>query len=207
MAKVLGHGTNYAGQPWTMAKHTKLEASIIKEFQAKYFTAFPSHLKWHEHVAELIRTEGRITPFMGRKRWFWGRRSKASTIREAIAYEPQSAVADILNRGMLQVWRLNICQLMLQIHDAILIQYPEDQEDTILPAVLKAIEVSVPLSYGRTLLIPSEAKVGWNWANQTEMNPDGLVKFKGAGGDKRHRTTVNVMDRVVSAVHRPKAFT
>jgi DNA polymerase-1 len=47
MAKVLGHGTNYAGKPFTMAKHTKLEAPLISQFQSKYFAAFPAHQRWH----------------------------------------------------------------------------------------------------------------------------------------------------------------
>src|SRR5215472_14171481 len=37
MAKVLGHGTNYNGKPYTMAKHTKLDSKLIAEFQQKYF--------------------------------------------------------------------------------------------------------------------------------------------------------------------------
>lgn len=209
MAKVLGHGTNYAGQPYTMSKHTKLEASIIKEFQAKYFTAFPSHLKWHESVAATVLSEGRITTMLGRRRYFWGRRSDPTTIREAVAFEPQSMIADILNRGMLQVWRLGICQLLLQIHDAILIQYPEDQEDIILPKALEAIKVPVELAHGRTLVIPSEAKVGWNWAGFDKDNPNGLQKYRGPGSDnrKRHiRTATSVLDRLVSSIDRPPSF-
>src|SRR6266403_5270323 len=34
MSKILGHGTNYKGTPYTMAKHTKLEQRLIAEFQA-----------------------------------------------------------------------------------------------------------------------------------------------------------------------------
>lgn len=202
MAKVLGHGTNYAGQPYTMAKHTKLDASIIKEFQAKYFTAFPSHLQWHEWVASALGADGKLTTIMGRKRYFWGRRNDPSTIREAIAFEPQSMVADILNRGMLKVWRLGICQLMLQIHDAILIQYPEDQEDQILPRVLKEIIVPVELLHGRKLIIPSEALTGWNWAKWTKDNPNGLQKYRGRDGRKRIASTkVDILDRDIHSIY------
>jgi len=186
MAKVLGHGTNYNGKPFTMAKHTKLDAKLIAEFQSKYFVAFPSHQRWHAAVASELIQYGNLTTLTGRRRWFFGRRNDDTTVREAIAYGPQGAVGDILNQGMLRIWRLNICQLLLQIHDAILVQYPEEVEDEVLPVLIETIKVPIQLNNGRTLIIPSEAKVGWNWAGHDENNPDGLKK--GAGHDNRSRT-------------------
>lgn len=185
MAKVLGHGTNYNGKPFTMAKHTKLDTKLIAAFQAKYFTAFPAHQRWHARVASDLAQFGYLDTLTGRRRWFFGRRNDDTTIREAIAYGPQGSVGDILNLGMLKVWRLGICQLLLQIHDAILIQYPEEKEDEILPIVLKEIQVPIELSNGRTLIIPSEAQTGWNWAKATEKNPDGLRGYKGNDTRKR----------------------
>lgn len=200
MAKVLGHGTNYAGKPFTMAKHTKLEAPLISAFQSKYFNAFPAHQRWHAAVQSELLTKGCHTTITGRKRWFFGRRTDDSVVREAIAFGPQGAVGDILNAGMLAVWRSGLCQLLLQIHDAILIQYPEDREDEIIPQVLKIIQVPVELNNGRTLIIPSEAQTGWNWAKQDEHNPDGLTKYR--GNDQRKRTqTVSQLDRVLDRVY------
>src|SRR5213075_2937066 len=199
MAKVLGHGTNYAGKPFTMAKHTKLEATLIAAFQTKYFNAFPAHQRWHGAVQSELLSQGHHTTITGRRRWFFGRRNDDAVVREAIAYGPQGAVGDILNMGMLAVWRLGIAQLLLQIHDAILIQYPEDREDEILPRVLKEIVVPVELKNGRTLIIPSEAQTGWNWAKQDDNNPDGLSKY--SGNDSRKRSAPvprldNILDRI-----------
>ena len=42
VCKVFGHGTNYLGSPFEMSKHTKIEQSIIKDFQALYFSTFPA---------------------------------------------------------------------------------------------------------------------------------------------------------------------
>src|SRR6516164_10281403 len=186
MAKKLGHGTNYNGKPLTMGKQTNLDTRIVAEFQDAYFDAFPAHRRWHVHVAARLMESGRLVSLSGRRRRFLGRRDDDITLREAIAFDPQGSVGDILNRGMLQVWRLDICQLLLQVHDAILIQYPEAEEGTILPLVLNAIEVPVPLAGGRTLLIPAEAKTGWNWSVESPRNPDGLRKYCG-GPDPRTR--------------------
>jgi DNA polymerase-1 len=201
MAKVLGHGTNYNGQPHTMAEHTKLDSKLIAEFQQKYFAAFPSHKRWHEKVAEELRRNGYLDTITGRRRWFFGKRTDPDTIRQAIAYDPQGSVGDILNRGMLQVWRENICQLLLQIHDAILIQYPEDQEDQIIPRVMDLLKVPIELNFGRTLVIPCEAKVGWNWASYSEENIDGLTKWYGADQRKRRRPPPPKLDHGFYPTH------
>lgn len=203
MAKVLGHGTNYNGKPPTMAKHTKLEQSIIKEFQYKYFQAFPAIPAWHKRTAEVLAREGQLTSLMGRRRTFLGRLNDDATLREAIAFDPQSSVGDIINTGMLNVWRLNLVQILLQIHDAIVFQYPEEHEDEIIPIVAKTFQTPVELAGGRRLIIPSEVKVGWNWSDvefdkqgNVVGNPDGLIKYK--GGDSRKRTRAaktSILDR------------
>jgi DNA polymerase I len=193
-AKVLGHGSNYQGTPATMAKHTKIPLDLIKAFQPRYFGAFPAHPQWHAHVANELASDGYLVSLTGRRRHFFGRLTDPATIREAIAFNPQGSVADILNTGMLKVWRLNICQLLFQIHDAILVQYPERAEDEILPRILKEIVTPVELNGGRILTIPAEVKVGWNWGEFSDGNPDGL-KIYGAGDARRRSETPTFLDR------------
>lgn len=201
MAKVLGHGTNYNGKPFTMAKHTKLDQRLTAAFQEKYFAAFPAHRQWHAAVAQELYAHGFLTTLTGRRRWFFGRRNDDATIREAIAFDPQGSVGDILNRGMLEVWRLGRCQLLLQIHDAILVQYPEAEEMELIPILLKTIQQPIQLKHNRTLTIPAEARIGFNWGEWDAIkNPDGLVKFDPAKPDPRRRSrtpSTSLLDRVI----------
>lgn len=177
MCKVLGHGTNYMGSPHEMAKHTKIEASIIKEFQALYFATFPAIPRLHEWVAaELIRAGNLITP-LGRKRWFFGRRDDKATIKQAMAHMGQSMTADEMNNAILQLWRLNICQILLQGHDSLLIQYPEEAENEIIPKAAAAMRVPLELEGGREFVVPTDVQVGWNWAKAHSDNPLGLAKW------------------------------
>jgi len=206
MAKVLGHGSNYRGKPYTMSKHTNLPATTIGEFQIKYFKAFPAFPKWHQWVATELYTKGFLTTMLGMRRYFFGRRDDDTTIREAIAFEPQSVIGELLNMGLLAVWRMNTCQVLLQIHDAIVVQYPEELEDEILPSVIKALQIPIQLKHDRVLIVPSEAKTGWNWGSaQTDKNgnivgnPGGLQKYK--QNDKRtykRDAETPLLDRVVS---------
>jgi hypothetical protein len=94
-------------------------------------------------------------------------------------------------------------QILGQVHDSIVFQFPEGAEDSILPRAMEL--AAIPLSFGgRTIVIPSECKTGWNWADdtiktsrgQTLKNPDGLVKWKPGKVDGRRRSIG--LDRVIS---------
>lgn len=201
MCKKIGHGTNYGGRPRTLAAQTHIELSLIEDFQPKYFQAFPAKLRWHAHVERELRRDGYIVTLTGRKRWFFGRRNDDATLREAIAYDPQGSLADILNRGMLQVWLHRDCQLLMQIHDAILIQYPEDREDEVIPRILSQLRVPIALEAGREFVVPFGVMTGWNWGKHSKDNPDGLKAYK--ANDKRKRQPqVHILDRPLRRVHR-----
>lgn len=177
MCKVLGHGTNYMGSPREMARHTKIDADAIQSFQEVYFSTFPSIQKLQEWIqGQLIETGHLVTPF-GRKRWFFGKRDESDTLKQAVAFMGQSMTADEMNLAMLGAWRLSNVQLLLQGHDSLLIQYPREQENEIIPKVLTAMRAPLELEGGRLFSVPLDVKVGWNWANRTEDNPHGLTKY------------------------------
>jgi len=189
LAKKLGHGSNYRGLPPTMARHAKLPVAVAEQFQRNYFDQFPGIPKWHRWVAQQLQTTHRlVTPF-GRERTFFGRANDDTTLREAIAFSPQSATADRLNLILWRVWYyMPEVQLIAQVHDALYFQYPEhlDEQDVISRA-LSHFHIEFE-SDGHKLVVPGEAKVGWNWGNfDPNSNPDGLAKWKGKK-DERTRT-------------------
>lgn len=177
VCKMLGHGTNYLGSPFEMAKHTKIEQSVIKGFQEIYFKAFPAIPRLHNWVqTQLIEHGHLVTPY-GRKRWFFGRRDDRDTLKQAVAHLGQSMTADEMNYGMLALWRLNIVQILLQCHDSILVQYPEEAENEIVPKMLETMRVPLELEGGRQFVVPLEVQVGWNWGKASNDNPNGLAKW------------------------------
>lgn len=185
-AKRLGHGTNYQGQPDKMSRATHIPIGDIVRFQKEYLNAFPSFKLWWEHVENEIKHYQRLTTFLGRQRHFFGHFKDSETIRQAIAYEPQSITADTIDRGLLSVWRTNDVQLLLQVHDSILFQFPEELEHKIVPKMLALVEQTVELSEGRPFIIPAEAKTGWNWSDDPS-DPDSLRKFKDHYARRRQR--------------------
>lgn len=213
LAKKLGHGTNYYGTPRTMAKHTHVAVPQIEQFQRRYFEGFPAigsfdrnphDPNWHNYVRKQLKDFGHITSQLGRRRYFFGRPTDDETIRAAIAYEPQSMTADEIDGGILALWRGHRVWLHLQVHDSILIQYPEEQEDEIVPWALETLKQRLRLKGGRDFFVPVEAKVGWNWGEveydgngNVADNPDGLIKWKGHDSRKRTeapKTTLSIRD-------------
>src|SRR6516162_3549119 len=200
MCKKIGHGSNYGGKPGTLALEAEVEVGLVKEFQPIYFARFPAHERWFEWTDNELRRKGHLITLRGRKRWFFGRRDDNATLREGLAYMAQSSLADYLDRGMLNVWRSRCCQILMQIHDAILVQYPERREEQTIELVRGQLEFSIPLKGSRLFRIPYGVKTGWNWGAHSEGNPDGLKTYH--HGDKRRRQApTNLLDRRFYRTH------
>ena len=197
MCKKLGHGSNYNGQPANLSEQANLDIAIVSEFQRKYFLAFPAHRRWQADVDSRLRSVGHLVSLTGRKRWFFGRRNDPATLREAIAYDPQCSLADIVNRAMINIWRDRLSLIVMHDHDALTFMYPEEVEDELIPQLLSALVVPVALEGGRTLQIPYDVEVGWNKGHfDSRTNPDGLRAY--SGHDLRKRQPVRgLLDSIV----------
>lgn len=215
IAKRIGHGSNYGGTPYGIAQAVGIPARVVEAFQTLYFRAFPAIRDWHENVrSQLLSDQILDTPPL-RRRYFFSRPNEDSTLREAIAFVPQSTVAELLNLIMLRCWLRSLkwrglptdpedalpIQLLLQNHDAFLFQTPENVH---LPTIISAVNAefnraTIPFVRGDERLdlsIPGEFVTGWNWGYKDndpdkskwhfmDGNPDGLTKWKGRDDRRR----------------------
>lgn len=213
VAKRLGHGSNYRGTAYGIALAVGVPARLVIEFQERYFKAFPAIPQWHQWTIQQVASCQYLDTPLGRRRWFFGRPNEDSTIREAIAFVPQSTIGELLNLALYRCWKRSLVprhepqslpiNLLLQNHDAFAFQTPMS---TPLPELLAEIkhelEIPIPLIRGdqvEMLTIPGEFVTGWNWAYKdngpdrtkwhfTDGNPDGLTKWKGADDRRRVQT-------------------
>lgn len=203
LSKRGGHLTNYYGKAVSNAKKLQLTIDTMKSFQSKYLKEFNGISDWHVDTATQLQTTGVLTTQLCRRRFFLGRRYDDATLREAIAYEPQSVVGELLNLGMYRIWKHSkICELLSQLHDAILVQFKEEDEEEAIKELQDRLTIPVKIK-GRTMIIPVEVKVGWNWASyddeNPEENPDGLRVCP--NGDDRTRQispSTPLMKRIIS---------
>lgn len=195
-SKAWGHGSNYLLTAASAVKKVPgVTIQMAEAFKRRYFEAFPCIPEWHDAVAQDLLESACLTTIWGRKRYFFDRLDDQGTIRKAVAYEGQSPTADEINQGLLRLWREGKrfpgFQLVCQVHDSVLFEYNEECENEIIPWAIEALRVPLELKRGRQFVVPTEAKVGWNWGDfnddpkRGEVNLDGLAKWK--GHDKRQR--------------------
>lgn len=226
MAKRGSHLSNYSGTAWTASRSLKVPLKDMEEFQARYVRgqqeqkdkfgnvtrkhidpAFPCIPEWWQWTATQLQLTNQLTTPFGRRRHFFGRPGDDTTLREAIAFLPQSTTADRMNLGLWRVWKfMPEVQLLAQTYDSITFQYSEDaDEKTIVEKALELIRVQLTAPNGRNYVVPGEAKIGWNWGAQVtqadierakskgdkvpRLNLEGLVKWKPGKPDERKRAT------------------
>lgn len=211
MAKRGAHLSNYMGTAFTAARALKVPLSIMEDFQSRYCRgpncAFPCISRYWQWIAEQIQTTHLlITPF-GRERHFFGRPNDDATLREAIAYLPQSTTSDRCKLILFRVWRdFPEVQLLAENFDSITFQFPNSIDEVeIVSAVLKKFDLPLFSPSGRRYVVPGEAKTGWNWGNYVSqemidkaiaegknpprLNPEGLKKWNPHQPDIRTRKT------------------
>lgn len=210
MSKRGGHLSNYYGTAWTMSRSLKIPLKVAEDFQQRYCRgsncAYPAISQYWQWIAEQLQTTNKlVTPF-GRERHFFGRPGDDTTLREAIAFLPQSTTADRMNLGLWRVWKhMPQVQLLGQGFDSVIFQFREGTENEIIPEALTRLKVELTEPNGRRYVVPGEAKIGYNWGVQVteedrarallqnpekkppRLNLDGLIKWKPNQSDQRQR--------------------
>ena len=201
MAKRGGHLSNYRGSAWMMSRALHIPIPIAESFQDAYYRAYPSFQKWYNWCARQIQLHSSLTTPLGRQRLFFGRDSDDAIIREAIAYIPQSTVADTTNTILYRIWeQMPEVELLGQTHDSIDFQCNEDDVEKVIDKFKNLSQIEISWE-GKSIIIPVDIATGWNWGLQerrglwtAEQNPNGLKKWKGTDGRKR----VCGLDRIMA---------
>lgn len=213
MCKKAGHGTNYLGKGRTIARQMKVATKLMEDFQIRYFAAFPGLRPWQQKRITELQLNKCLTSILGRTRYFHGRMTDERTWREAIGYLGQSPTADVINTVTMRIHRLLPgAELLIQVHDSLLMQVPETEVDIYVPKILELFSVPItvtsPEGITKTFTIPADAAVGWNWGKRwkklkdgtkVEAQPDGLEDWRGSldGRQRKNRPEVDVLDRVL----------
>ncbi len=182
VSKRVGHATNYLGQPAEISKQTRLPLEIAKDFQDRYFAAFPCIERMHKWIAKTLQTEKRLVSSFGRHRDFFDRIDTNETLKSAVAYMFQSATGDCLNLGLYRLWKYmgRRVQILSQLHDAVYFQAPipanDNEERAMLKDALACVQITQhdPKS-GRSMTIPGEVVGGFNWAHRWRLRDDGSL--------------------------------
>lgn len=183
-AKRIVHGSTYGQSPYGISRLMHIPVLVARKAQDAFFSAFPLLREWQKYIyAQVVEGLPIATPFY-REVTLLGRPWDEHTYKQGLALTPQSSVGDILNTALFRIYSQHdpdLIELLAQVHDAILSQWEEKQEDKAIQAILDAMRVETPIKdiYGvtRTCVIGCEIAVGYNWGKQSKSNPRGLVEI------------------------------
>lgn len=148
----------------------KVSRKEIERIHQIYLSLHPLERWWQWTKEEIDRRGHLINPF-GFKRHFYNPDSHQRH-KEALAFQPQSTVASNINRSLIEISRSipqDRAQFLLQIHDELLFQVPEDSVLD-LYRLIRAIMQKTFHVHDREVFIPASGKVGACWGTMEEIS-------------------------------------
>lgn len=191
LGKRTGHASNYGMEADRLVQIVNEDAEAtgvrIDRREAQrlldgYFLIYPEirEVFWKYVRDELYHSRQLVNPF-GFVRTFYGRWDD-KLFKEAYAHIPQSTVGilgAVALRECVNVVERDIpgAETLLNVHDSVMVQCWEKDVDEVAALMAKVMTVPITMN-GRTFVIPSDCKVGHNWARRSEVNPLGLVDYE-----------------------------
>lgn len=182
--KKSNHSFNYGLSPMGFSLQYMVDFQEAKRCYELYHKAYPTIKLWHKSIIEQLQRNRTLSTCFGRVRWFadrWGE----DLFKAAYSFKPQSEVADGLNIGLRDIYNdimsayynnqsdiLSKVDLLGQVHDSILFQFPSDSINELAKAVSKMRRYLEPTMEhgGRQFIIPTDVKIGYNWGTMVEVN-------------------------------------
>ena len=169
MAKTANFGIMYGISAFGLAQRLKIARSEAKKLIDDYFGSFPAISSYIESALASARENGYVETLFGRRRYIGDINSRNATLRalaerNAVNAPIQGTAADIIKMAMAGVDRSmkeNGLQsrMILQIHDELLFEVPEDELEVLRGIVIGEMENVISLSVPLTV----ECNYGHNW--------------------------------------------
>lgn len=169
MAKAVNFGIVYGLSAFGLSKQLKIFPKDAKKFIDQYFALYKKVKVYMEETVAQAREVGYTMTIMNRKRYLPDLKSQNRQVREAaervaVNSPVQGSAADLIKLAMIQLAKKISekklkSRMILQVHDELLFECPEDEEQEIRALVKKEMEEVVPLK------VPLVVDMGWgeNW--------------------------------------------
>ncbi|GAB2186360.1 DNA polymerase I [Roseibium sp. LAB1] len=176
-AKAINFGIIYGISAFGLANQLGISRGEASDYIKTYFERFPGIKDYMEAIKKQVHADGYVTTIFGRKAHYPEVNTKNPNMRAfyeraAINAPIQGSAADILRRAMVRMEnRLEgsklDAQMLLQVHDELIFEVPDDQVETTIPVIRDVMEnacdpvlkLSVPLQ------VDARAAVNWDEAH------------------------------------------
>ena len=149
-AKAINFGIIYGISAFGLANQLGIAREEAGAYIKKYFERFPGIRDYMEETKAFAKKNGYVLTLFGRKCHYPDIATRTPSIRAfneraAINARLQGTAADIIRRAMIRMEpalakaKLN-AQMLLQVHDELVFEVPEDEVDKTLPVVKTVME-------------------------------------------------------------------
>jgi DNA polymerase-1 len=171
LAKSVNFGLSYGQGSHGLAQQTGLSHEEADRFIKTYFAQYLKVKEYIERTKRQANEQGYVETLLGRRRYFPELKRDqvrghivAAAHRMAINAPIQGTAADILKIAMLRLHQAlherNLkSRMILQVHDELVLEVPEDEVDTVAPLVREIMEDAFQLDAP----LKVDVKVGKNW--------------------------------------------
>lgn len=178
IAKAVNFGLIYGQSAYGLSRQIGVSVNEAETFIRRYFQRFPRVKAYMEQMKKEAVERGYVETLLHRRRYFPELRPgshashnrRQAALRMAINTPIQGTAADIIKLAMLRLHRRLReedlrSRMILQVHDELVLEVPEEERDTVIPVICEAMqgafELKVPLSV--------DVEVGTNWEDMTPV--------------------------------------
>jgi DNA polymerase-1 len=172
-AKAINFGIIYGISAFGLANQLGIEREEAGAYIKKYFERFPGIRDYMDETKAFAKKNGYVLTLFGRKCHYPDIAASNASIRAfneraAINARLQGTAADIIRRAMARMdaalakKRLN-AQMLLQVHDELVFEVPDDEVEKTLP-VVKAVMEDAPMpALALSVPLAVDARAAHNW--------------------------------------------
>lgn len=155
-AKAVNFGIVYGISDYGLSQNLNITRKEAAAFIERYFDSYPGVKQYMDDVIRQAKTEGYVTTMLHRRRYLpdinsrnYNRRSFAE--RTAMNTPIQGSAADIIKQAMVDMQKTLQedglkARLLLQVHDELIFEAPQDEADMLAERVVQVMEGAVALS-------------------------------------------------------------
>ncbi len=175
--KTINFGIVYGITDYGISARSEMSQAEARQLIDSYFAQFAQVKEYIENTKRQAREQGYVQTLLGRRRYFPELQRGTPNIsarnaaeREAINHPIQGSAADIIKLAMLRLHReLHArdlkTRMILQVHDELVFECPDDEIDLVAPLVRAVMESAYPLESK----LKVDVAVGQNWDEMTAM--------------------------------------
>ncbi|MBR1819208.1 MAG: DNA polymerase I [Neisseriaceae bacterium] len=158
-AKTINFGLIYGMGRYGLAQSLNIDPQDAQNFIERYFARYPAVAEYIERTKQQAHINGFVETLFGRRLYLpeinaSNKLKQAAAERAAVNAPMQGTASDIIKKAMIAVddWLISgslKSQIIMQVHDELILQVPENEQEIVcqaLPKLMASVaELSVPL--------------------------------------------------------------